>query len=75
MNKKDIEKGIEDLVKVINRQKEEITKLKLKLVKYEGLVVVDSWEKMKVTELEALAVIGMFTRNINIARETYGNGN
>lgn len=75
MKKEDIQKGIANLVKVINRQKEEIAELKLELAEYQSQDVCESWKKLNVTEQEAKAVIGMFIRHTNFARENYGNGN
>lgn len=75
INQEDIEKGIKNLLKVIDRQKEEIVELKLKLVEYEGMDVLEAWNKLEVTDVEALVVIGMFTRHIKLAREHDGNDN
>ncbi len=73
--KEDIEKGIQNLVKVINRQKEEITELKSKLAEYESQDVCESWENMRVSQAEALTVVAILARHAQTARENYGNGN
>ena len=73
--KEDIEKGIQNLVKVINRQKEEITYLKTKLAGYESQDVATAWEKMRVNPIEAQTIITRLTHHANAARANYGNGN
>ncbi len=73
--KEDIEKGIKNLVKVVNRQKIEIAELKKQLIYYDSDYVCDAWRKMNVTDVEASTVIAIFTKHIKLARESYGNSN
>ncbi len=73
--KEDIEKGIKNLVKVINRQKEEIAELRDKLNGYESQDVATAWENMRVNPIEAQTIIYRLTHHANTARANYGNGN
>lgn len=75
MKKEDIEKGINNLIRIVNQQKAEILELKDKLAGYESQVVAHEWEKMRATPIEAHTIITRLTHHMKSARENYGNGN
>ena len=75
MKKEDIEKGINNLIRIVNKQKAEILELKDKLADFESQVVAHEWEKMRVNPIEAQTVITRLNHHMKAARENYGYGN
>jgi len=66
----DIEKGILNLVRIIETQKVKIQDLKIQLSQYQSVDVANSWKKMGVNDKEAHKVISMLENNIkNITKE------
>ncbi len=60
----DIEKGIINLVKIIEKQKAQIQDLKIQLAEYQSVEVADSWKKMGVNNKEAQKVISMLKNSL-----------
>ena len=60
----DIEKGILNLVKIIEKQKVTIQDLKIQLAEYQSVEVAESWKKMGVNDKEAHKVICMLKNSL-----------